>query len=96
MHAAAVRIELRLPGCSSLKEKRRRLRPMLDHLRRRMEFSASEVDGHDVWQRSVLGVAVVAPQAGRLDEVVEQIRRWALDLAEAEFVAIEVGHVEMP
>ncbi len=96
MHAAALRLELRLPGCSSLKEKRRRLRPLLDHLRRRMELSASEVDHHDAWQRTSIGVAVVAPQAGRLDEIVERIRRWALDLDDAELVEIDIGHVEMP
>ena len=96
MHAAALRLELRLPECSSLKEKRRRLRPLLDHLRRRMELSASEVDHHDAWQRTSIGVAVVAPQAGRLDEIVERIRRWALDLDDAELVDIDIGYLEMP
>ena len=96
MHAAALRLELRLPECSSLKEKRRRLRPLLDHLRRRMELSASEVDHHDAWQRTSIGIAVVAPQAGRLDEIVERIRRWALDLGDAELVDIDIGYLEMP
>ena len=75
MHAAALLLELRLPDCSSLKEKRRRLRPLLDHLRRRMELSASEVDHQDAWQRTSIGIAVVAPQAGRLDEIIEEIGR---------------------
>ncbi len=96
MYAAGLRLEFRLPNCSSLKEKRRRLRPLLDHLRRRMELSASEVDHHDVWRRTAIGVAVVAPQAGRLDEIIERIRRWALELEHAELVELEVGHVEMP
>lgn len=96
MHAAALRLELRIPECSSLKEKRRRLRPLLDHLRRRMELSASEVDHHDAWQRAAIGVAVVAPQAGRLDEIIERIRRWALDLDDAELVEFDIGHLEMP
>ncbi|MEE9206328.1 MAG: DUF503 domain-containing protein [Acidimicrobiia bacterium] len=95
MHAAALLLELRLPDCSSLKEKRRRLRPLLDHLRRRMELSASEVGHHDAWQRTSIGVAVVAPQAGRLDEIVERIRRWALELDDVELVDIDIGHVEM-
>ena len=96
MHVAGLRIELRLPACSSLKEKRRRLRPLLDHLRRRMELSASEVGQHDLWQRTTIGIAVVAPQAGRLDEIIERIRGWALDLDEAELVEFDVGHLEMP
>lgn len=96
MHAAALKLELRLPGCSSLKEKRRRLRPLLDHLRRRMELSTAEVSHHDAWQRAGVGIAVVAPQPGRLDEIVESIRRWALESPEIELVAFAIGHVEMP
>ncbi len=68
---------------------------MLDHLRRKMELSVAEVGHQDAWQRSVLGLAVVAPQAGRLDEIVEGIRRWALSLEDAEMVELDVGHVEM-
>lgn len=96
MHAAAVRIELRIPACGSLKEKRRRLRPILFHLRRRLEMSASEVDHHDAWQRTALGVAVVAPQAGRLDEVVERLRGWLLALDDVELVAFDITHLELP
>jgi len=96
MHAAAVRADLRLPACSSLKEKRRRLRPILDHLRRKMELSASEVDHQDSWQRSVLGVAFVASQAGRLDEVIEGTKRWFLALDDVEVVDFVVSYLERP
>jgi uncharacterized protein YlxP (DUF503 family) len=96
MHAAAVRVEVRIPACSSLKEKRRRLRPVLDHLRKRMELSVSEVDHHDAWQRAAIGVAVVAPQAGRLDEVVEGLRRWFLEHDDLELVDFEISHLERP
>ena len=68
---------------------------MLDHLRRKMELSVAEVGDQDAWQRSVIGLAVVAPQAGRLDDIVEGIRRWALSLEDAEMVKLDVGHVEM-
>jgi hypothetical protein len=96
MYAAAIRVEIRIPGCSSLKEKRRRLRPILDHLRRRMELSVSEVAHHDAWQRSAIGVAMVAPQAGRLDEVVERLRGWFLALDDVEVVEFTVSHLEQP
>lgn len=94
MHAAAVRLELRIPGCRSLKDKRRVLRPMLEHLRRRLELSASEVGHQDSWQRATIAVAVVAPQAGRLEEVIEGIHRWALGLVDAELVGFETTHLE--
>lgn len=72
------------------------LRPVLDHLRRKMELSVSEVGHQDAWQRATLGVAVVAPQAGRLDEVVAAVKRWLLGRPELEVVQVDVGHVEMP
>ncbi len=95
MHAAAVRLELRIPGCRSLKEKRRVLRPIVEHLRRRMELSVSEVGHQDSWQRAAVAVAVVAPQAGRLEEVIEGVRRWLLELAEAELVEFEITYLEL-
>ena len=90
MYAAAVRLEFRIPHCRSLKEKRRVLRPLLEHLRRRFELSVAEVAHHDSWQRAT------APQAGRLADVIEGIRRWALGLAEAELVHLETTHLEAP
>lgn len=96
MHAAAIRVELRIPGCGSLKEKRRRLRPVLDHLRRKLELSASEVDHHDAWQRSALGIALVAPTAGRLDIVVEGLRGWFLQQDDVELVEFVISHLEQP
>jgi uncharacterized protein YlxP (DUF503 family) len=96
MHAAAVRVEVRIPACNSLKEKRRRLRPILDHLRKRMELSVSEVDHHDAWQRSAIGIALVAPQAGRLDEVVEGVRRFFLAHDDVDLVDFEISYLERP
>jgi uncharacterized protein YlxP (DUF503 family) len=61
-----------------------------------MELSVSEVGHHDAWQRSAIGVAVVAPQAGRLDEVVEGLRRWFLAQDDVELVDFEISHLERP
>lgn len=94
MHAAAVRIELRLPACNSLKEKRRRLRPILDRLRRRLELSVAEVEFQDAWQRAGLGVALVAPQAGRLDALTDRLRDFLLRQDDVEVVGFEVFHLE--
>ena len=96
MHAASVLVEIRLPGCQSLKEKRRRLRPVMDHLRRRLELSAAEVDRHDAWQRSTIGVALVDGQAGRLDERIERLRGWFLGQDDVELIVFEIAHMERP
>jgi uncharacterized protein YlxP (DUF503 family) len=95
MHAAAIRIELRLAEVHSLKGKRAVLRPVIRRLRA-MELSVSEVDHQDTWQRATLGVAVVAPQAGRLDEVVATVQRSLLEDPTIEVIEMDVTHMETP
>jgi hypothetical protein len=94
MHAAAIRIEIRLAEVHSLKGKRALLRPVIRRLRA-MELSVSEVDHQDTWQRATLGVAVVAPQAGRLDEVVATVQRSLLEDPTIEVIEMDVTHMEV-
>ena len=70
MHAAALRIELRIPLANSLKAKRGVVRPLVEGLRRVASLSVSEIDRHDSWQLSTLGVAIVAPDAGHLERLI--------------------------
>jgi uncharacterized protein len=76
MHAAALEIDLHLPDCGSLKEKRSVVRHLLDTSRQRFSVSASEVDHQDLRQRAALGFAVVAPSAGRIDEILDRVERF--------------------
>jgi hypothetical protein len=95
MHAAAVRVELRLSDVRSLKTKRAILRPIIRRLKA-MELSVSEVNHQDAWQRATLGVAVVAPQAGRVDEIVALVQRSLLDDPTIEVIEMDVTHMEVP
>ena len=94
MFAAALRIELRLTDVRSLKTKRAILRPVIRRLKA-MELSVSEVDHQDAWQRATLGVAVVAPQPGRLDEVIAGVQRSLLDDPSIEVIEMDVTHMEV-
>jgi uncharacterized protein YlxP (DUF503 family) len=76
VHVAALEIELHLPDSGSLKEKRSVIRHLLDTSRQRFGVSASEVDHHDLRQRAALGFAVVAPTAGRVEEVLDRVERF--------------------
>jgi len=93
MHAAALRIELHFPEPQSLKGKRAVLRPLVARLEK-LGVAVSEVDHQNTWQRSALGVAVVAPQAHRLDEIIESVKRVVLGDPRVEVVAIEASHLE--
>jgi uncharacterized protein YlxP (DUF503 family) len=76
LHAAVLEIDLHLPESGSLKEKRSVLRHLLETSRRRFSVSASEVDHQDLHQRAALAFAVVAPTAGRVDEVLDRVERF--------------------
>lgn len=96
MHAAALRIELRVRQARSLKEKRSTLRPIVEGLRRLASVSVAEVDHHDAWQRAAVGVALVAPDASRLGDLIEAVRRYVDRCLDVEVLEVAVGYLEDP
>lgn len=76
MRVAALRVEILVPGSRSLKQKRAALRPVVDGLRRLGSYSVSEVAHHDKWQRTAIGVAVVAPDGGSLRSHLDKVSRY--------------------
>jgi uncharacterized protein YlxP (DUF503 family) len=75
------RYDLRLPGVSSLKEKRSRIRPVVDRVRHRHHLSVAEVDHQDDHGRSTIQVAVVASTAGLAETTLDAVDRlvWSAD-----------------
>lgn len=94
MRAVALRFELHISHAQSLKEKRAVLRPVLEGVRKLLSASVSEVGHHDAWQRTAVGVALVAPDARHLDELIERVRRYFEDQVEMEMLAMEIYHME--
>ena len=84
MHVLAVEIDLRLPGCQSLKEKRSVLRPILDGLRNRHPVAASEVDHQDEWQRSAIGLAAVSSSPSHVEALIDEAERFVWSFPEVE------------
>lgn len=69
-------LKLHLPGCASLKEKRRRLKPLLARLHKEFNVSAAELDYNDAWQSALIGCAMVANGSPHVQQSLEAIRRW--------------------
>lgn len=84
MYVGIARIEFRIVGARSLKEKRHVLRKMLDRVRSRFKVTAGEVGFLDKWQRTAIGVSVVGPDASHLSHMLDEICGYldALQLAE--------------
>lgn len=76
MRVGMLRAELRIPGCRSLKEKRRPLKSLLERLRNRFHVSAAEVDYQDKHQRAAIGVAVVGSDGRHVAERLRAVREF--------------------
>jgi len=85
--AAALEVDLHLPACHSLKEKRSVIRPILDGARNRFGVASAEVDAQDRHQRAVLGFATVAGSPGHITEVLDAVERFVWSFPEVEVLA---------
>ncbi|HEU4364643.1 MAG TPA: DUF503 domain-containing protein [Candidatus Krumholzibacteria bacterium] len=76
MFVKLLTVDLLIPGCSSLKEKRFVLSSLKARLRSRFNASVAEVDFQDKWQRSMLAIALVGSDHGTLDGACAKIRSF--------------------
>ena len=82
MVVAALRFELFLADCHTLKQKRAVLRPIVEGLRRRYRVAAAEVGLLDKWQRADIGVAVVAGTEAHVLDVLGEVERFVWSFPE--------------
>ncbi len=79
MTVGILRLELAIHDARSLKDKRRVINGLKDRLSRTFRVSVAEVDALDLWQRAVLGVAMVANDPrfvhSCLDKIVDWVRK---------------------
>ena len=73
MPVGLLTIDLHLPGCRSLKGKRRIVRRVIDRIRNRFNVSVAEVDHQDLWQRTTVAVAVVSNDYKFSDSVLTRV-----------------------
>lgn len=60
MPVAYMTLYLYIPGCTSLKEKRGHIKSILARLNREYNVACAEMNAHDRWQESVLGVVTIS------------------------------------
>lgn len=76
MALGVLTIHLLIPGCTSLKEKRSRLKPLLARLHREFNISVAEVDRQDAWQEAVIACALVSNDNGFTQRSLQTIPHW--------------------
>jgi uncharacterized protein YlxP (DUF503 family) len=67
------RLVLYLPESGSLKSKRSIVKGLVERIRQKFNVSVSEVDEHDLWQKAVLGVAIVTTDSGFASQVLSKV-----------------------
>jgi uncharacterized protein YlxP (DUF503 family) len=83
-------VELHFPEAASLKGKRQYVRAAKDNLRNRFGAAVSEVDHHDLWQRTTLTVACVARNAREAEDLTDGAERW---LASGDWVLVRADRL---
>src|SRR5205809_6806080 len=86
-------IDLHLPGTGSLKGKRQILLSLKDRLKRTYNVSIAEVDGNDLWQRAVVGVACVSNDGSHARQMLDAADGEVRTNPSAETI---VHHVDAP
>lgn len=69
-------MQIHLPGCTSLKEKRSRIKPLLARLQREFNISVAEMDYNDTWQSSTIGCALLSNDSAHLQRNLARVIRW--------------------
>jgi uncharacterized protein len=90
MLVALGRFDLRIPGCTSLKEKRHVVKTITASLRQKFNVSVAEVDHHDLWQRTAIAVSAVARDGYHVKRVMHEVERHIGRFPSVEMIDAEV------
>jgi hypothetical protein len=77
MWIAVIRLSLLIPGSRSLKDRRQAVRSLKERLRGRFDVACAEVGDLDSWNRAFLGIAAVANEKALLQNLTDEIVRYA-------------------
>lgn len=87
MFTGSLALDLLLGDIHSLKDKRSVVRPIVAALRRKYDVSVAETGHLDLHRRALIGVAVVAPDAGHCRDVLDSCERLVAGRPEVEVLS---------
>jgi uncharacterized protein YlxP (DUF503 family) len=73
---ATLTIHLHIPGCASLKEKRGRIKPLIERLHREFNVSVAEIGLQDKWQETIIACAMVGNERAHLESALQNVAKW--------------------
>jgi len=90
MFVGVARFELRLPGCTSLKQKRSALRGLTALIKGKFNAAVAEVDHQDQHQRATVGVSVIADTQFHVRRVLHEVERHVQTYPRVETIDVAV------
>jgi uncharacterized protein YlxP (DUF503 family) len=90
MVVGVLRLTLYISESHSLKEKRGVLRKIKSRVRNEFNVSIAECEGHDLWQKTLLGICQVGTDQAYIDGALRSVVRFIDDLHLAEVGEEEV------
>lgn len=89
MTVGLLRLELSIRDAHSLKDKRRVIKSLKERLHQTFHVSVAEVEAMDVWQRAVLGVAMVSNDARHVHRCLDKIVDWVRKQRKATLIGFD-------
>ena len=80
MPVGLLTLELHIQHAQSLKDKRQVLRSLKDRLRAKFNVAVAELQYHDTWQRSVVGIVTISNEEHHVEESLQQVLAEADDI----------------
>jgi uncharacterized protein len=80
MPVGLLTLELHIQHAQSLKDKRQVLRSLKDRLRAKFNVAVAELEYHDTWQRSVVGIVTISNEDHHVEESLQQVLAEADDI----------------
>ena len=93
MVIGVLQLDLRLHGPQSLKQKRSVIQKVLARCRNRFPASCAEVGHQDLWQRALLGFAVISSSEQVVSPILTRIEDEVLASGELDLVNAETEFI---
>jgi uncharacterized protein YlxP (DUF503 family) len=82
-------VELFFNGISSLKEKRRIVKSIIEKTKNRFNVSIAETGKQEAWQLAKIGIAFVGNEKNYVLQMLDSVERYLENMEKAELINIE-------
>jgi uncharacterized protein YlxP (DUF503 family) len=91
VNTGVCRLKIHIPESQCLKDKRHIVKSLVSRLRKQFNISIAEVDDHDLWQMTTIGIACVSNHNHKVDEIINSV----ISTIDRDYPTIEIVEKEI-